>query len=113
MQKSKELIVCGGGAFNLHLLERLQAALPYARQHPSARFGALRSRGRRLRLAGLSNAQAPASNLFRRGPSSRGAVLERCIQPRFHLLVEGNFLADKAAFGGFCKKNSVNCLFME
>ena len=26
---SNELIVCGGGAFNLHLLERLQAALPW------------------------------------------------------------------------------------
>jgi anhydro-N-acetylmuramic acid kinase len=28
-KESKELIVCGGGAFNLHLLERLQAALPW------------------------------------------------------------------------------------
>ena len=26
---SKELIVCGGGAFNLHLMERLQASLPW------------------------------------------------------------------------------------
>jgi anhydro-N-acetylmuramic acid kinase len=27
-KESKELIVCGGGAFNLHLLKRLQASLP-------------------------------------------------------------------------------------
>ena len=28
-KNSKELIVCGGGAFNLHLLQRLQAELPW------------------------------------------------------------------------------------
>ncbi len=28
LKNSKELIVCGGGAFNLHLMQRLQAGLP-------------------------------------------------------------------------------------
>ncbi|MDB5939729.1 MAG: hypothetical protein JWP77_2093, partial [Polaromonas sp.] len=36
---SVELIVCGGGAFNLHLLERLQAALPWLRVSTSDAHG--------------------------------------------------------------------------
>ena len=36
---SKELIVCGGGAFNLHLLERLQAGLPWLRVSTSDQHG--------------------------------------------------------------------------
>ena len=38
-KKSKELIVCGGGAFNLHLLERLQASLPWLRVSTSDQHG--------------------------------------------------------------------------
>ena len=36
---SNELIVCGGGAFNLHLLERLQAGLPWLRVSTSDQHG--------------------------------------------------------------------------
>ncbi|MEO7953662.1 MAG: anhydro-N-acetylmuramic acid kinase [Polaromonas sp.] len=36
---SKELIVCGGGAFNLHLLKRLQAGLPWLRVSSSDGHG--------------------------------------------------------------------------
>ena len=36
---SKELIVCGGGAFNLHLLKRLQAGLPWLRVSSSDAHG--------------------------------------------------------------------------
>ncbi len=36
---SKELIVCGGGAFNLQLLRRLQAGLPWLRVSTSAEHG--------------------------------------------------------------------------
>ena len=36
---SKELIVCGGGAFNLHLMQRLQALLPGLRVSSSERHG--------------------------------------------------------------------------
>ncbi len=35
----KELIVCGGGAFNLHLMRQLQAALPSVRTLPSSERG--------------------------------------------------------------------------
>ncbi|MBG6075832.1 anhydro-N-acetylmuramic acid kinase [Polaromonas sp. CG_9.11] len=38
-KKSSELIVCGGGAFNLHLLERLQTALPWLRVSTSDAHG--------------------------------------------------------------------------
>ena len=38
-KESNELIVCGGGAFNLHLLERLQAALPWLRVSTSDAHG--------------------------------------------------------------------------
>jgi anhydro-N-acetylmuramic acid kinase len=38
-KESTELIVCGGGAFNLHLLQRLQAALPWLRVSTSDRHG--------------------------------------------------------------------------
>ena len=38
-KESSELIVCGGGAFNLHLLERLQAALPWLRVSTSDAHG--------------------------------------------------------------------------
>ncbi|MEO6322672.1 MAG: anhydro-N-acetylmuramic acid kinase [Polaromonas sp.] len=38
-KESKALIVCGGGAFNLHLLQRLQAALPWLRVSTSDRHG--------------------------------------------------------------------------
>ena len=36
---SKELIVCGGGAFNLHLMQRLQASLPALRVVTSSVHG--------------------------------------------------------------------------
>ena len=36
---SKELIVCGGGAFNLHLMRRLQAGLPPVRVCTSSDYG--------------------------------------------------------------------------
>ena len=36
---SKELIVCGGGAFNVHLLQRLQAGLPGLRVSSSEQHG--------------------------------------------------------------------------
>ena len=36
---SKELIVCGGGAFNLHLMHRLQAGLPHLRVVSSGERG--------------------------------------------------------------------------
>ena len=36
---SKELVVCGGGAFNLHLMQRLQAGLPQLRVLPSGERG--------------------------------------------------------------------------
>ncbi|MFC6279669.1 MULTISPECIES: anhydro-N-acetylmuramic acid kinase [Polaromonas] len=36
---SKELIVCGGGAFNLHLMQRLQAGLPSLRVSSSEAHG--------------------------------------------------------------------------
>jgi anhydro-N-acetylmuramic acid kinase len=36
---SKELIVCGGGAFNLHLLQRLQAGLPHLKVSTSDQHG--------------------------------------------------------------------------
>ena len=38
-KNSKELIVCGGGAFNLHLLQRLQAELPWLRVSTSDQHG--------------------------------------------------------------------------
>jgi anhydro-N-acetylmuramic acid kinase len=38
-KQSNELIVCGGGAFNLYLLERLQAALPQFRVSTSDQHG--------------------------------------------------------------------------
>ena len=38
-KESKELIVCGGGAFNLHLLQRLQAGLPWLRVSTSDQHG--------------------------------------------------------------------------
>ena len=38
-KESAELIVCGGGAFNLHLLQRLQAALPWLRVSTSDQHG--------------------------------------------------------------------------
>ena len=38
-KNSSKLIVCGGGAFNLHLLERLQAALPWLRVSTSDAHG--------------------------------------------------------------------------
>ena len=38
-KESKELIVCGGGAFNVHLLERLQAGLPWLRVSTSEQHG--------------------------------------------------------------------------
>ncbi|MCJ7798258.1 MAG: anhydro-N-acetylmuramic acid kinase, partial [Polaromonas sp.] len=37
--KSKELIVCGGGAFNHYLLQRLQARLPFLRVSTSDLHG--------------------------------------------------------------------------
>jgi len=37
--ESRELVVCGGGAFNAHLLERLQAALPGLRVRTSDAHG--------------------------------------------------------------------------
>ena len=36
---SKELLVCGGGAFNLHLMQRLQAGLPSMRVRSSQALG--------------------------------------------------------------------------
>ena len=38
-KESIELIVCGGGAFNVHLLKRLQAALPWLRVSTSDAHG--------------------------------------------------------------------------
>jgi anhydro-N-acetylmuramic acid kinase len=38
-KESAELIVCGGGAFNLHLLQRLQTALPWLRVSTSDQHG--------------------------------------------------------------------------
>lgn len=38
-KESVELIVCGGGAFNLHLLQRLQAGLPWLRVSTSDPHG--------------------------------------------------------------------------
>ena len=38
-KQSTELIVCGGGAFNLHLLQRLQAGLPWLRVSTSDQHG--------------------------------------------------------------------------
>ena len=38
-KKSKQLIVCGGGAFNLYLLQRLQASLPWLRVSTSDLHG--------------------------------------------------------------------------
>ena len=38
-KESKKLIVCGGGAFNLHLLERLQTGLPWLRVSTSSQHG--------------------------------------------------------------------------
>ena len=38
-KESKELIVCGGGAFNLHLLKRLQVGLPGLRVSTSEQHG--------------------------------------------------------------------------
>lgn len=38
-KNSKELIICGGGAFNLHLLQRLQAELPWLRVSTSDPHG--------------------------------------------------------------------------
>jgi len=38
-KESKELIVCGGGAFNLHLLQRLQSGLPWLRVCTSDQHG--------------------------------------------------------------------------
>lgn len=38
-KESQELIVCGGGAFNLHLLQRLQAGLPSMRVNASDLHG--------------------------------------------------------------------------
>ncbi|MDO8718311.1 MAG: anhydro-N-acetylmuramic acid kinase [Polaromonas sp.] len=37
--ESQELIVCGGGAFNYHLLQRLQARLPFLRVSTSDQHG--------------------------------------------------------------------------
>ena len=37
--QSKELIVCGGGAFNLYLLQRLQAGLPWLKVSTSDQHG--------------------------------------------------------------------------
>ena len=38
-KNSKELVVCGGGAFNLHLMQRLQAGLPSMRVGSSQAHG--------------------------------------------------------------------------
>ena len=38
-KNSKELIVCGGGAFNLHLMQRLQLGLPELRVSASSKHG--------------------------------------------------------------------------
>lgn len=38
-KQSEELIVCGGGAFNLYLLQRLQASLPWLRVSTSDQHG--------------------------------------------------------------------------
>ena len=38
-KESKELIVCGGGAFNIYLLQRLQAGLPWLRVSTSDQHG--------------------------------------------------------------------------
>ena len=38
-KESNELVVCGGGAFNLHLLERLKAGLPWLRVSTSDQHG--------------------------------------------------------------------------
>ena len=38
-KSSNELVVCGGGAFNLHLMQRLQAGLPQLRVLPSGERG--------------------------------------------------------------------------
>jgi len=38
-KESMELIVCGGGAYNVHLLERLQAGLPWLRVSTSDQHG--------------------------------------------------------------------------
>ena len=38
-KNSRELIICGGGAFNLHLLQRLQAELSWLRVSTSERHG--------------------------------------------------------------------------
>jgi anhydro-N-acetylmuramic acid kinase len=38
-KESKELIVCGGGAFNLHLLQRLQTSLPWLEVSTSDQHG--------------------------------------------------------------------------
>ena len=38
-KNSKELIVCGGGAFNLHLMQRLQLGLPELRVSASSEHG--------------------------------------------------------------------------
>lgn len=39
LENSKELIVCGGGAFNLHLMQRLQAGMPTLKVVSSDRYG--------------------------------------------------------------------------
>ncbi len=39
LNNSKELIVCGGGAFNTHLMERLQVGLPSLKVVPSSTHG--------------------------------------------------------------------------
>lgn len=38
-KNSKDLVVCGGGAFNLHLLQRLQTGLPFLRVSTSDQHG--------------------------------------------------------------------------
>ena len=38
-KRATELIVCGGGAFNLYLLQRLQAGLPWLRVSTSDQHG--------------------------------------------------------------------------
>ena len=57
------LAVCGGGAYNLHLMQRLQVLVAWLQGSKLGRAGAaaIASRGRGLRMAGTSN-HAPANS---------------------------------------------------
>jgi anhydro-N-acetylmuramic acid kinase len=71
-RSARELLVCGGGAFNVHLMERLAALLPGCRVQPTDACGLPASQVEAAAFAWLASAHCDrrAGNL----PSVTGAA---------------------------------------